>query len=89
MTVSRQVPEETTTGDDQLCQLCSTSMPRSSCQNPTNCHAAGRGGPCRRCDAQAIAQRAVELRQRILANKAEGRPLYAPRNTEQGAGPST
>lgn len=64
-------------------------MPRSSCQNPTNCHAAGRGGPCRFCDAQAIARRADELRQRILANKAEGRPLYAPRISEQRTGPGT
>lgn len=63
-------------------------MPRLSCQNPIHCRAAGRGGPCRLCDAKAIAQRAVALRQRMLANRAEGRPLYAPRDMGQKIEPS-
>ena len=54
-------------------------MPRRSCQNPDNCRAAGRGGPCRTCDPEAIARRAVLLRERILANQAEGRSPYAQR----------
>ena len=54
-------------------------MPRKNCQNPDRCLAAGRGGPCRPCDAQAIAQRAVTLRERIALNLAEGRPPYAER----------
>lgn len=54
-------------------------MPRRSCQNPNNCHAAGRGGPCRTCDAEAIARRAVMLRERIAENRAEGRSPYAER----------
>lgn len=58
------------------------AMPRRSCQNPNNCYAAGRGGPCRTCDAEAIARRAVLLRERIHANQAEGRPLYAERPTQ-------
>ena len=58
-------------------------MPRKSCQNPTNCLAAGRGGPCRICDAKSIAQRAVSLRARIAANQAEGRPSYALRDNRQ------
>jgi hypothetical protein len=52
-------------------------MPRRTCQNPANCRAAGRGGSCRTCDAEAIARRAVLLRERILANRAKGRPSYA------------
>lgn len=59
-------------------------MPRSSCQNPQDCRAAGRGGPCRACDAAAIAHRAVQLRERIAANRAEGRPPYAPRSRKFG-----
>ena len=55
------------------------AMPRRSCQNPDNCLAAGRGGPCRTCDAEAIARRAVLLRERIQANLAEGQPPYAKR----------
>lgn len=61
-------------------------MPRQSCQNPDNCRAAGRGGPCRTCDAEAIARRAVLLRERILANRAEGRPLYAERTNSLVSG---
>ncbi len=48
------------------------AMPRRSCQNPNNCHAAGRGGPCRTCDAEAIARRAVLLRERIMRTKRRG-----------------
>jgi hypothetical protein len=57
-------------------------MARTSCQNPANCLAAGRGGPCRQCDAAAIAQRAVLLRERIRANQEEGRPPYAVRSPQ-------
>lgn len=56
-------------------------MPRRSCQNPNSCSAAGRGGPCRTCDAETIARRAVMLRERIAANRAEGRSPYARRST--------
>lgn len=55
------------------------AMPRSSCHQFDDCHAAGRGGLCRICDAEAIAQRAVTLRERIASDRAEGRPPYAPR----------
>lgn len=58
---------------------------RKSCLYPATCLAVGRGGPCRICDAAAIARRAVALRERIAANRAEGRPPYAPR-TGQGRG---
>ena len=54
-------------------------MPRRNCLAPNKCEASGRGGPCRLCDAAAIAQRAVMLRERIAANRAEGRPRYAER----------
>lgn len=60
-------------------RLITEAMPRKSCHFPNNCLAAGRGGPCRRCDAAAIAQRAVLLRDRVLANLAEGRPPYEKR----------
>jgi hypothetical protein len=56
-------------------------MPRTSCRYPDTCIAQGRGGPCRRCDAEAIARRAVLLRARIAANLAEGRPPYANRSS--------
>ena len=36
------------------------------------------------CDAEAIAQRAVALRERMAANSAEGRPLYAKRSLHRG-----
>lgn len=58
---------------------------RRSCQHPDKCRAAGRGGPCRTCDAVAIARRAVLLRERIAANRAEGRPLYAQRPSQPAA----
>ena len=58
-------------------------MRRRSCQNPDNCRAAGRGGPCRICDAAAIANRAVMLRERIAANQAEGRSPYAQRPVQE------
>lgn len=69
-------------------------VPRRSCQHPNDCHATGRGGPCRTCDAEAIARRAVLLRERILANRAEGRPPYAERPSraaeqDRGFGPET
>ena len=51
---------------------------------PDQCHAKGRGGPCRLCDAEAIARRAVQLRERIAANSAEGRPPYARREVLPG-----
>ena len=60
-------------------------MPRRSCQNPNNCLAAGRGGPCRICDAEAIARRAVLLRERIFANRAEGRSPYAQRTAQDAS----
>ena len=66
-------------GDSGTESVILAAMPRPSCQHPTNCQAVGRGGPCRRCDADAIAERAVALRERIHANHAEGLPLYAPR----------
>ena len=61
------------------------AMPRRSCLNPNNCLAAGRGGPCRTCDAEAIARRAVQLRERIFANRAEGRSPYAQRSTQDAS----